>query len=128
MVVKCCCCEEPVADDESLFEISGGLACYDCFDDQTFGCCRCGESSANENKTNLVVFEDGLSWVGGEAGTGVFKITGHYFSDGMIEYRLFNTGVERVADLPEGIEFEFPLGHFCPECFESAVSRVKQSA
>ena len=113
MQVECSDCGELVS-----YEQCEGSQCEECWHDSTFPCCLCHERCASDpHEGLLVVFDgDGLSVIGGELEPGVYKIIGNYFSDGMIEYRMFADGLEKIADLPVEVESEYPCGHVCELC------------
>lgn len=124
----CQCCEEPIPiPDDGRWEAGGyQVVCWECYrDEYSFECCCCGETADIQEQGaigNLLVAvgkedEDGKTEAGVPAG--LYRITGHpYYMQSMVGAGwLFETEIERVGDVPRGIDTDgYPAGHFCSEC------------
>ena len=89
--------------------------------DDDFECCLCGEYDRAAVQHEMLVVAEPTPALGGgkDVEPGIYVITkAPYFGGALCgPSYLFDDSLERLADLPNGIETNgFPCGHLCGEC------------
>lgn len=113
--------EQPYEDEEGVCGNSGDPLCYDCWNENyQFVCCWCQEHGLKKHQHKMLVVAeaDRVSTLHRDVPEGVYRITKTpYYASGIISSRLYGDAIERLTDLPEGIDTGwYPCGHLCENC------------
>lgn len=95
--------------------------CFDCYHEHyEFTCCWCQEDEHQDHQHKMLVLVDPK---GAGIAVGIYRIVSlPYYADGMIEGFLFESALEHLRDLPEGIDTRgYPCGHLCRDCQKKAI-------
>lgn len=133
----CTCCGDELDQEEIEFpqkNKNGDIICDRCFDDRYSHLCPICENKFSENfevqisPKYLLVTDD----VGKELDirSGIYEIIKYpFFADGITEWNLITTAINRIADMPEDFDDDsMVLYYICDECVQNQSCSEHQRA
>ncbi len=125
-VPVCEWCEERLTDEEIEYpRDSIQTICDECYHEHyEFTCCWCQEYDHVDHQHVYLILTEEFD----DLQSGIYKIVDFpYFVDGMITGWFIRSSLERICDLPDGIDTEpHPAGHLCRECQTKVTELIVQ--